>query len=249
MPASRGQCPSRRRSHRSLRDRPRAIASATTRSSAPRCPRPLPRRGRRRASVATDCCSTPKAATPARRLLRANSGSVVETPAAAMERKPGPSAAEFRFDPIVIRGSAASTWTDACSDSARCRALGPIGRMLLLPPMEVRLGLQATYRKSATRKDEHDMILGPARFGLPHRGGPRVQERCWQLGRSFAAGSVLGSWMPVRRLACRRVGFRRRGGRCRSGSRSRRLPGMLLVRARSFAGRWGRGRSRPAGGA
>ena len=37
----------------------RACALATTRSSAPRCPRPLPRRGRRRASVATDCCSTP----------------------------------------------------------------------------------------------------------------------------------------------------------------------------------------------
>ncbi len=40
-----------------------------TRSSAPCCPRPLPWRGRRRASVATDCCSTPLAATNVAPLL------------------------------------------------------------------------------------------------------------------------------------------------------------------------------------
>jgi hypothetical protein len=38
-------------------------------------------------------------------------------PASATERKPGPSAGEFRFEPIVSRGSA-STWTDGFSVSA-----------------------------------------------------------------------------------------------------------------------------------
>ena len=40
------------------------------------------------------------------------SGSGADTLARATERKPGPSAGEFRFDPIGSRGSA-STWTDA----------------------------------------------------------------------------------------------------------------------------------------
>jgi hypothetical protein len=47
-----------------------AIALATTRWLAPRCPRPLLRSGRRRASAATDCSSTPEAVTLGSRALR-----------------------------------------------------------------------------------------------------------------------------------------------------------------------------------
>ena len=43
------------------------------------------------------------------------------SPAAQRSGRPDPSAGEFRFDPIVSRGSA-STWTDRCSVSALRRA-------------------------------------------------------------------------------------------------------------------------------
>jgi hypothetical protein len=52
----------------------RAIGMATTRWSAPRCPRPLPTARKGRASGGTDCSSTPIAVTPACWPLRTRRG-------------------------------------------------------------------------------------------------------------------------------------------------------------------------------
>lgn len=60
-------------------------------------------------------------------LVLVRSGRVSDAAGKATERKQGPNAAEFRFDPIVSRGSA-STWTDACSDSAHRKTAGDRAR-------------------------------------------------------------------------------------------------------------------------